>query len=101
VPQIIDFFNGMKEENTKMKLKYEIEWKSEDKPHITKAIDYSQYDVLVVIDTADFNVAQASKNISKLLSKLVGEKYDPQISFKEVSVYQNKNGKKAYRIRDL
>ena len=101
VPQIIGFFNGMKEESTKLKLKHNITWAPDEKLAIIEAIDYHQYDVLVVIDAADFNVLHESRNISNILRSLVGEKYNPAILFKEVGVYENKEGKRVFRVRDL
>lgn len=98
VPQIIDFFNGMKDEKTKQSLKYEIEWKKDDQLEIIKAIDKESYDIVVVIDRITFKIEDVQKNISELIKHFVKNK-DVNIIFREFNVFIDKDKGRIFRVK--
>jgi len=98
VPQIIDFFNGMKDEKTKRALKYNIEWEKGDELSIIKTIDEENYDIVVVIDRITFKIEEVQNNISELIKNFVKNK-DINIIFREFNVFVDKNQNKIFRIK--
>ncbi len=56
IPQIIDFFNAMKNDDVKMKVKYDIKWPEDLKLKIIEAIDKENYEIVVIIDKIDFKI---------------------------------------------
>lgn len=97
VPQIIEFFNGMKEEKTKHRLKYDVDWKEQDKLAIIEAIDNQNYDIMVIIDKITFEIKSVQKSISELIKNFVKNK-KVDILFKEFNVFINEEQNKIFRI---
>lgn len=102
VPQIIEFFNAMRESDTKEKLKYDVKWEEkvvkDDVIEIMKCIDKSIFDVVVVIDRIGFKIEDTEKNISELARHFVGDK-DIKIVFREFNVFIDDKGKKIFRVK--
>lgn len=99
IPQIIDFFNAIQNDNVKMKLKYEIDWKLSDSEQLlmTKAIDMMNFDIVVVIDKITFDIAEQSSAISKLCSHFSGNK-KININFKEFKTFVNDDNEKIFIV---
>ena len=99
IPQIIDFFNAIQNDNVKMKLKYEIDWKLSDSERLlmTKAIDMMNFDIVVVIDKITFDIAEQSSAISKLCSHFSGNK-KININFKEFKTFVNDDNEKIFIV---
>lgn len=102
VPQIIEFFNSMRDSETKERLKYDIEWEKhipkEKVLDIRECIDKSLYDVVVIIDRIGFETEQAERNISELAKHFVGDK-NIEIVFREFNVFVDEKGTKIFRVR--
>lgn len=99
IPQIIDFFNALKEDSVKTKLKYEIDWKlsPSEQVQMIKAIDKMQFDIVVVIDKITFDISKQKQAISELCGHFNGNA-DININFKEFKTFQNESGKKVYLV---
>ncbi len=97
IPQIIEFFNGMNNEETKFNLKYKVEWADNHKLPIIEAIDKNNYEIMVVIDRIDFNIKKAKQDINELLKHFVKNK-NIEILFKEFKVFTSPNGQKIYQV---
>lgn len=99
IPQIIDFFNALKDETVKTKLKYEIDWNlsSSEQVNMIKAIDKMNFDIVVVIDKITFDIAEQRRAISQLCEHFNGNA-DINIYFKEFKIFQNEEGKKVYLV---
>lgn len=98
VPQIIDFFNGMKDEKTKQNLKYEVSWEKDHKLPIIESIDRGNYDIIVIIDRITFKIEDVQRNIRELLKHFV-ENTNVDIIFKEFNVFIDENKNKIFRIK--
>ncbi|MCP3776118.1 hypothetical protein NLX71_22920 [Paenibacillus sp. MZ04-78.2] len=97
IPQIIEFFNGMNDEKTKMKLKYEVKWKEEHKLSVIEAIDKASYEIVVVIDQITFDMKKARKDINELLKHFTRNN-DIRIYFKQFKVFSSPSGEFLYQI---
>ena len=97
IPQITGFFNAMKDEQTRHKLKYDIDWK-EHKLNIIEALDKSDYDIIVVIDRITFEIKETKKNISELIKNFAKHKKN-EIVFKEFNVFIDENQNKIFRVK--
>lgn len=99
IPQIIDFFNALKDDTVKTKLKYDVEWNlsPSDQVSMIKAIDKMNFDIVVVIDKITFDISEQKKAISQLCAHFNGNA-DININFKEFKTFQNESGKKVYLV---
>ena len=99
IPQIIGFFNAIKTDDTKMKLKYNIDWGITDseKLILIEAIDKSEFDIVVVIDKMTPEIINQQKAINNLLSEFAKNK-NIKIYFKEFKVFINDIDEKIYQI---
>jgi hypothetical protein len=99
IPQIIGFFNGIKTEETRMKLKYNIDWGISDseKLMLIESIDKFEFDIVVVIDKIIPEIINQQKSINNLLSEFAENK-NIKIYFKELKVFVNENNEKMYQI---
>lgn len=97
IPQIIEFFNGMNDEETRMNLKYKIDWDDNHKLPIIEAIDKNNYEIMIVIDRIDFNIKKAKKDINELLKHFVKNK-NIEIIFKEFKVFISSEEQKIYQV---
>lgn len=98
IPQIIEFFNAVRDEKTKESLKYRVPWEKEHELEIIKAIDNSSYDIVVVMDRINFKIEDIQRNISELAKHFVRGK-DIEIVFREFNVFIDEDGKKIFRVR--
>jgi hypothetical protein len=97
IPQIIEFFNGMNDEKTKMKLKYEVNWKEEHKLSVIEAIDKSLFEIVVVIDQITFDMKKARKDINELVKHFTRNK-EVRIYFKQFKVFTSNTDEKIFQI---
>lgn len=97
IPQIIEFFNGMNDEQTKMNLKYKVDWNDSHKLSIIEAIDKASYEIVVVIDRLTFDIKKAKRDINELVKHFVRNK-DIKIHFKEFKVFVSDEGEKLYQV---
>ncbi|QSO49187.1 hypothetical protein [Alicyclobacillus mengziensis] len=88
IPQIIEFFNGMRDDQTKQALKYDVEWNADDKLSIIEAIDKEQYEIVVVIDALTFDAKKARKDINELIKHFVRNK-SISIHFREFKMFSS------------
>ncbi|PYE47226.1 hypothetical protein HUB98_21890 [Paenibacillus barcinonensis] len=98
IPQIIEFFNGMNDEDTKMKLKYNVEWQDNHKLSVIEAIDKAAYEIIVVIDQINFDIKKARKDINELLKYFTRNK-EVRIYFKEFKVFSSVDGEFIYQVK--
>lgn len=98
VPQIIDFFNEMKEERNKNTLKYDVLWNKSHKIKIYEAIDRGNYDIAVVIDKIEFETKKVLYNIRELTRRFNGGN-GVHIYFKEFKTYSNERNEKVYLVQ--
>jgi hypothetical protein len=99
IPQIIGFFNAVKTDEVKMKLKYDIDWgvTDSDKLMLIEAIDKCDFDIVVVIDKVIAEMINQQKSISNLVLEFAKNK-NIRIYFKELKVFINSKNKKLYQI---
>ena len=99
IPQIIGFFNAIKKEEVRMKLKYEIDWGINDnlKLELIESIDKSDFDIVVVIDKISFEIMDKMESINELV-KIFSNNKNMNVFFKELKVYINENNEKIYEV---
>jgi hypothetical protein len=99
IPQIIGFFNAIKQDDVKMKLKYDVNWGVTDaeKLMLIESIDKSEFDVVVVIDKMTPEIINQQKSINNLISKFA-ENSNIKIYFKELKIFMNSKNEKIYQI---
>jgi hypothetical protein len=99
IPQIIGFFNGIKEESVKTKLKWEINWGVNDteKLMLIESVDKSDFDIVVVIDKITSEIINQQKSISNLVAEFA-KNVNIRIYFKELKIYENDKKEKIYQV---
>lgn len=99
IPQIIGFFNAIKTDDIKMKLKYSIDWGMQDseKLMLIEAIDKSEFDIVVVIDKMTAEIINQQRAINRLVLEFARNK-NIKIYFKELKVFVNDSNEKIYQI---
>lgn len=96
IPQLTGFFIGLKDEETRKKLKYKVQW-GENELKVIKAIDNFKFDIIVVIDRITFNIREESKRINRYMEQFnKGSK--TKIIFKEFRVFVSENGDEVYHV---
>jgi hypothetical protein len=99
IPQIIGFFNAIRTEDVKMKLKYNVDWGINDseKLMLIESIDKSDFDIVVVIDKMTPEIINQQRSINNLISEFAKNK-SIKIYFKEFKVFINNFNEKIYQI---
>ena len=97
IPQIIEFFNGMQDNNTKMALKYDVDWNPDDKMAIIESIDKELFEIVVVIDSLTFDAKKARKDINELIKNFVRNK-SISVHFREFKVFSSESGQRLYMV---
>jgi hypothetical protein len=99
IPQIIGFFNAIKTDEVKMKLKYDINWGVTDaeKLMLIESIDKSEFDIIVVIDKMIPEIINQQKSINKLVSEFA-KNNNIKIYFKELKIFINVSNEKIYQV---
>jgi hypothetical protein len=99
IPQIIGFFNAIITEDTRTKLKYDINWGITDseKLMLVQSIDKSEFDIVVVIDKMTPEIINQQRSINKLISEFAKSK-NINIYFKEFKIFINESNEKIYQI---
>jgi len=99
IPQIIGFFNAIRKDETKMKLKYNIEWGVDDseKLMLIESIDKSEFDIVVVIDKMTPEILNQQRSINNLITEFA-KNNSIKIYFKELKVFVNNLNERIYQI---
>ena len=99
IPQVIGFFNGIRTDNVKMKLKYDVDWNitEAEKLKLIEAVDKSDFDIVIIIDKIVPDIIIQQKSINELVSRFADNK-QIRIYFKEFKVFVNKNNNKMFEI---
>jgi hypothetical protein len=99
IPQIIGFFNGIKEDVVKTKLKWEVDWgvSNTEKLFLIEAIDKSEFDIVVVIDKITPEIINQQKSISNLVAEFA-KNINIKIYFKELKIFENNKSERIYLI---
>jgi hypothetical protein len=99
IPQIIGFFNAIKTDETKMKLKYNIDWGVSDseKLMLIESIDKSEFDIVVVIDKMTPEIINQQRPINNLITEFA-KNNSIKIYFKELKVFVNNLDEEIYQI---
>lgn len=99
IPQIIGFFNAIRTDDVKMKLKYNIDWGISDseKLLLVESIDKSDFDIVVVIDKMTPEIINQQRSINNLISEFAKNK-NIKIYFKEFKVFINDSNEKMYQV---
>lgn len=99
IPQIIGFFNAIKTDEVKMKLKYDVDWNvtSAEKLMLIESIDKSEFDIIVVIDKMTPGIINQQKSINNLICEFA-KNNNIKIYFKEFKVFINSANEKIYQV---